>query len=76
MVTVLNFNKFVDKPKKKKGKVTKKSGSNKLYVDFYYHGVRIVKSTGLDDTPKNQKKVRDWLDRATEKIEKGAICFC
>jgi integrase len=75
MVTVLNFNKFVDKPKKKKGKVTKKSGSNKLYVDFYYHGVRIVKSTGLDDTPKNQKKVRDWLDRATEKIEKGAFVF-
>ena len=43
MATILNFNQFFDKPEKKKGKVTKKPGSKKLYVDFYYHGARIVK---------------------------------
>jgi len=47
MATVLNFNRFADKPEKKKGKVTKKHGSRRLYVDFYYHGMSIVKSTGL-----------------------------
>ena len=75
MATILNFNQIVDKPEKKKGKVTKKPGSKKLYVDFYYHGVRIVKSTGLDDTPKNYEKARGWLDRAIGKIEKGAFVF-
>lgn len=75
MATVLHFNRFVDKSETKKGKVTKKPGSKKLYVDFYYHGVRIVKSTGLDDTPENLEKARNWLDRAIEKIEKGTFVF-
>jgi len=75
MATVLNFNRFIDKPEKTKGKVRKKPGSNKLYVDFYYHGVRIVKSTGLDETPKNLEKARNWLDRAQEKIENGSFVF-
>ena len=75
MATVLHFNRFVDKPETKKGKVTKKPGSKKLYVDFYYHGVRIVKSTGLDETPKNLEKARSWLDRAIERIEKGTFVF-
>ena len=75
MATILDFNQFFDKPEKKKGKVTKKPGSKKLYVDFYYHGARIVKSTGLDDTPKNIEKARSWLDRAMERIDKGKFVF-
>ena len=63
MATILDFNRFVDSTEKRKGKITKKAGSRKLYVDFYYHGIRIVKSTGLDETPKNREKIRDWLDR-------------
>lgn len=76
MATVISLNRFVvDGPDKGKGKVRKKPGSNKLYVDFYYHGVRIVKSTGLDDTPKNVETIRTWLDRALEKIENGSFVF-
>jgi integrase len=75
MVTVLNFNRFADKPDKKKGKITKKRGSKELYVDFYYHGKRIVKSTGLEDSTKNFKKARNWLDRAIEKIDRGTFVF-
>ena len=37
--------------------------------------MRIVKSTGLDDTPKNIEKARSWLDRAMEKIEKDKFVF-
>lgn len=74
--TVISLNRFVvDRPEQGKGKVRKKPGSNKLYVDFYYHGVRIVKTTGLGDTPKNMKTVRTWLDRALEKIENGSFIF-
>lgn len=75
MGTILHFDRFIDKNEKKKGKVTKKPGSRKLYVDFYYHGLRIVKSTGLDETPQNLEKARQWLDRAREKIDQGTFVF-
>ena len=73
--TVIELAKFVDRPKETKGSVVKKPGSNRLYVDFRYHGVRIVKTTGLNDTPKNQQKARKWLDRAIGKIESGTFVF-
>ena len=57
------------------GSVTRKKGSKKLYVSFYYHKVRIVKSTGLKDTPKNELKAREWLDNQMEKIAKGTFVF-
>jgi hypothetical protein len=75
MATVLNFNRLPDKAEQSKGRVRKKPGSNKLYVDFYYHGNRIVKSTGLNDTQKNRERVQDCLDRAAEKIERGTFVF-
>ena len=75
MATVLNFNRFTDKPEKKKGKVTRKHGSRRLYVDFYYHGMRVVKSTGLEDSAKNLEKANNWLDRAIEKIDRGTFVF-
>ena len=57
------------------GRVTRKRGSKKLYVDFFYNGVRVEKSTGLDDTPKNWKIARQWLDRQMEKIASGTFVF-
>ncbi len=75
MGTIINLKQFVDSSKEIKGSVTRKLGSTKLYVDFYYHGVRIVKTTGLYDTPANEQKARKWLDRAMEKIENGTFVF-
>ena len=49
--------------------------SKKLYVDFYYFGHRIIRSTEADDTPANERKVRDFLKRITERIEEGTFKF-
>lgn len=59
----------------RKGSIIRKSGSKKLYILFMYHGRRIEKSTGLNDTRENRVKVREWLDRQQEKIEKGTFRF-
>jgi len=60
---------------KQAGRVARKNGSRKLYVDFYYNGVRLEKSTGLDDTPDNWRIARQWLDRQLEKIEARKFVF-
>src|SRR3972149_4571729 len=57
------------------GSVTRKKGSKKLYVSFYYNGVRIVKSTGLNDTPANARKMREWLERQLDKIADKSFVF-
>lgn len=57
------------------GRVTRKSGSKKLYVDFCYNGVRIEKSTGLEDTSANRRKMEQWLIRQNEKIRAGSFVF-
>ncbi|HEY4744947.1 MAG TPA: DUF3596 domain-containing protein, partial [Desulfuromonadaceae bacterium] len=57
------------------GAVIRKPGSRKLYLLFYYHGRRVEKSTGLDDTPENRRKVRIWLDRQMERINAGKFVF-
>jgi len=75
MATILNLSKIRDDTATKTSGIVKKSGSKKLYVDFRYNGVRIVKSTGLDDTPENFKKVYEWLTRQKEKISKGTFVF-
>jgi integrase len=72
---ILNFNNFIEKDPNKKPGVTKKPGSNKLYVDFRYNGIRIVKSSRLDDTPENREKVQRWVDRQKDKIERGTFRF-
>jgi integrase len=73
--TIINFERFVDRPEETKGSITRKSGSKKLYVDFYYHGARIVKTTGMDDTQENREKAQKWLDRVMERIENGTFVF-
>lgn len=34
-----------------------------------------MKSTGLDDTPENRRRVKEWLCKAMERIEKGTFVF-
>ena len=57
------------------GSIKRRKISEKLYVDFYYFGVRITKSTGLDDTPQNRDKVRLFLDKTMQKIESRTFRF-
>lgn len=75
MATVISYDQFVSKPETQKGNITRKRGSQNLYVDFYYYGERIVKSTGLADTPGNYKKARNWLNRVMERIANGTFSF-
>ena len=75
MRTAIAFEEEVGLPAKLAGRVTRKNGSRKLYVDFYYNGVRIERSTGLDDTPDNGRIARQWLDRQMEKIDAGKFVF-
>lgn len=48
------------------GAIKRRKISEKLYVDFYYFGIRITKSTGLDDTPHNREKIRTFLDNSMQ----------
>ncbi|MDD2366082.1 MAG: tyrosine-type recombinase/integrase [Desulfuromonadaceae bacterium] len=57
------------------GTIKRRKISEKLYVDFYYFGIRITKSTGLDDTPQNRAKVRSFLDKSMQKIEARTFRF-
>ncbi|NTW99243.1 MAG: DUF3596 domain-containing protein, partial [Geobacteraceae bacterium] len=57
------------------GTIKRRKISEKLYVDFYYFGNRITKSTGLDDTPQNRVKVRSFLDKSMQKIESRTFRF-
>jgi integrase len=75
LAEILYLNRNIEKGKKGEGSVTRKKGSSKLYVDFYYFGERLVKSTGLVDTPENEAKARAWLDRQLEKIDDGTFKF-
>jgi integrase len=65
----------LEEPAKQIGSVKRRKDSKKLYVDFYYFGHRIIRSTELDDTPANERKVRDFLNRITERIEMGTFKF-
>jgi len=75
VATILNLKRFVKKVPDKKSGISRKPGSNKLYVDFRYHGVRIVKSTSLDDNPENEEKAQVWVDRQKGKIANGTFVF-
>lgn len=64
-----------DKPKKYEGRIANKRGSRKLYLDFFYHGIRIEKSTGLDDTPQNRLKAENLLSAILEQKKLGTLQF-
>lgn len=63
-----------DNPKNS-GRIAKKSGTKKLYLDFFYHGVRIEKSTGLDDTPANRHRAEAMLKKILELKLEGTLEF-
>lgn len=65
----------LETPEKQIGRIKRRKDSKKLYVDFYYLGHRITKSTGLDDTPVNERKVQDFRRRMSQKIEDGLFKF-
>jgi hypothetical protein len=75
MATILNFNKTRKIAPEKEPGVLNKPGSKKLYTDLRYHGKRIVKSSGLDDTPENRQELQEWVDRQKEKISNGTFVF-
>ncbi len=58
-----------------RGSITRKPGSSKLYVDFRYHGRRVVKSTGLPDTRENRDKANEFLTRIFKKIDENTFRF-
>ncbi|MHC1698970.1 MAG: tyrosine-type recombinase/integrase [Geobacteraceae bacterium] len=64
-----------DNQEKKQGTILRKPGSRKLYVLFYYYSHRIEKSTGVDDNPSNQKKVREWLNHIIELRDSEKLVF-
>lgn len=57
------------------GRIARKSGSRKLYLDFFYHGVRIERSTGLDDNPSNRIRAEAMLDKILVMKKEGALEF-
>lgn len=63
-----------DKPKNE-GRIARKSGSRKLYFDFFYHGIRIEKSTGMDDTPANRLKAEAMLAKILDMKREGVLEF-
>ena len=73
IATALDIQVF-DKPRNE-GRIARKSGTQKLYLDFFYHGIRIEKSTGLDDTPRNRHKADAMLERILELKREGTLEF-
>jgi integrase len=61
--------------RRNEGRIARKSGSRRLYLDFFYHGIRIEKSTGLDDTPKNRLKAEAMLEKILELKREGTLEF-
>ena len=49
--------------------IRRRKGSNMLFVDFYYMGIRCRETTNLTDTPANRKK----LEKVIEKMEAEII---
>lgn len=67
--------KSADGNENRKGSVTRKPGSNKLYLDFRYFGTRVVKSIRLKDTEENRETAREFLDEIMKDIEDGTFRF-
>ncbi|WP_206478149.1 tyrosine-type recombinase/integrase [Halomonas sp. KRD171] len=50
------------------GKVRQRKETGKLYLDFFYQGLRLREQTALKDTPANRKKVEQLLAKVEAKI--------
>lgn len=62
-------------PHKNQGRIARKKGSKKLYLDFFYHGVRIERSTGLEDNPKNRGVAESLLGKILKMKKDGTLEF-
>ncbi|WP_052263391.1 tyrosine-type recombinase/integrase [Geobacter pickeringii] len=65
----------LNEPQPRGGAIKRRKGSSILYVDLYYFGVRVTKSTGLVDSPQNRAKVRRFLEKSMEQIEQQTFRF-
>jgi len=59
----------------REGAIRRKAGSKKLYVDFRYNGVRVVRSTGLNDSPENRVVAEGLLAGLMKKKIDGSLIF-
>nr|WP_298058269.1 site-specific integrase [uncultured Halomonas sp.] len=50
------------------GKVRQRKETGKLYLDFFYQGLRLREQTALKNTPANRKKVEQLLAKVEAKI--------
>lgn len=79
MAEVVQFRRFLEPESsaepRPNGSVKRRRGSRLLYVAFSYYGRRVEKSTGLEDTPRNRRKARAFLDKIFDNIERGTFVF-
>lgn len=77
MTAVIQLDRYRDESKRPEQKtgVIRKPGSKKLYIDLRPNGIRVQKSSGLDDTPENEKTLQRWIDRQKERIGNGTFVF-
>jgi integrase len=61
--------------RRNEGRIARKRGSTKLYFDFFYHGIRIEKSTSLDDTPANRQRAEAMLREILGRKKEGTLEF-
>ncbi|MBW4054977.1 MAG: tyrosine-type recombinase/integrase [Proteobacteria bacterium] len=61
--------------RKNEGRIANKRGTKKLYFDFFYHGSRIEKSTGLNDDPANRTKAEGMLEKILQMKQDGTLEF-
>lgn len=57
------------------GKIRARNDSGKLFLDFYYQGVRWGEQTALSDTPTNRHKVQKLLERVEAEIQDGRFDY-
>ena len=56
-------------------KVRLRKGSDLLFVDFYYRGVRCREQTALSDSKTNRKRVQALADRVEREIRDGTFNY-
>lgn len=55
--------------------VRARKDSGKLTFDFYYQGVRCREQTALDETPANQKKMKQVAEKIAAEITLGTFDY-
>ncbi len=57
------------------GRVRARSDNDKLFLDFYFNGVRCREQTALTDTPANRRSVQRLLARIEAEIKAGRFDY-